>query len=281
VGRRFLEYVTTEVLLEAAPTPAVAATEPLGLEFLTTPVPAEPAPDVRIGWFDATYRESLRQLADLVGERAQVAPGELLAAWEATTDQRMLVVLRALGELGDPYVWASDGPDGFDCSGLTRFAWSAHDIELPHLSVAQANAGEAVTPETMQPGDLVHAPGHIMLWLGARDAVVESTGGGVQIGRYGTRAADAFTNPLLPRRAGWSVPDGVQRTADGRIVDTDAASPGESVPPAPLVEDAVVPAPPMAADLAAPVAVADPGGAPAVPVLPASSEGAVVVLPAA
>ena len=35
---------------------------------------------------------------------------------------------RALGELGDPYEWASEGPDGFDCSGLTRYAWSAHGI---------------------------------------------------------------------------------------------------------------------------------------------------------
>src|SRR5205823_2624083 len=31
----------------------------------------------------------------------------------------------ALAQLGDPYVWAAAGPNAFDCSGLTQYAYAA------------------------------------------------------------------------------------------------------------------------------------------------------------
>src|SRR3712207_4455284 len=34
----------------------------------------------------------------------------------------------ALAQLGDPYVWAAAGPNAFDCSGLTQFAYKAAGI---------------------------------------------------------------------------------------------------------------------------------------------------------
>lgn len=237
-GMRFLEFVTTPQL-------------DAGIELEGAGVPT---PDVRVGWFAATYREELLDLADMVAERTEIPAGELMAAWETTTDERLRVLLTALSQLGDPYVWATDGPDGFDCSGLMRFAWAAADLDLPHLSVAQANSGEAVTPETLQVADLVHAPGHIMMWLGARDGIVESSGDGVAVGRWRSDS-DAFTDPLTPRTVNWLVPDGVERDATGRIIDPDAPVTSEPADPVATVTpdsspiaDAAVPDPGVEVD---------------------------------
>lgn len=45
---------------------------------------------------------------------------------------------------------------GFDCSGLTLYAWGSEGIYMPHYSVVQYGAG-SVHPsvDQLQPGDLV------------------------------------------------------------------------------------------------------------------------------
>jgi cell wall-associated NlpC family hydrolase len=76
----------------------------------------------------------------------------------------------ALGQVGDPYVWGAVGPDGFDCSGLTMFAYGAAGVGLPHSSRAQSSMGRQLAPgEPMQPGDLVffYSPiSHVGLYIG-------------------------------------------------------------------------------------------------------------------
>ena len=47
----------------------------------------------------------------------------------------------ALAQVGDPYVWGAGGPDAFDCSGLTQYAYSAAGISLPHSSSSQSQMG--------------------------------------------------------------------------------------------------------------------------------------------
>ena len=44
---------------------------------------------------------------------------------------------RAKAQLGKPYVYAGSGPDTFDCSGLTMYAWAAAGVSLPHNAEAQ------------------------------------------------------------------------------------------------------------------------------------------------
>ncbi len=67
------------------------------------------------------------------------------------------VVETALHYLGVPYVWGGESPDiGFDCSGLVKFVFQLHGVELPHYSRAQAKMGEPVERiEDLRPGDLV------------------------------------------------------------------------------------------------------------------------------
>jgi len=61
----------------------------------------------------------------------------------------------ARAQLGEPYVWAADGPDSWDCSGLTMGAWAAGGKSLPHYSVAQYAASTPISRDQLQPGDLV------------------------------------------------------------------------------------------------------------------------------
>lgn len=40
----------------------------------------------------------------------------------------------ATRELGKPYVWGAEGPDSYDCSGLTSKAWLAAGVVIPRTS---------------------------------------------------------------------------------------------------------------------------------------------------
>ncbi|MFP5375719.1 MAG: NlpC/P60 family protein [Acidimicrobiia bacterium] len=64
-------------------------------------------------------------------------------------------VVEAKAQLGKPYEWGADGPDSFDCSGLTQWAWKAGGRTLPHSSVAQYSATFRVPVSEVQPGDLL------------------------------------------------------------------------------------------------------------------------------
>jgi cell wall-associated NlpC family hydrolase len=75
----------------------------------------------------------------------------------------------ALAQQGKPYVWAGAGPDVYDCSGLTQFAYAAAGVALPHSSRGQSELGVQVARADLQPGDLVffYSPiSHVGLYIG-------------------------------------------------------------------------------------------------------------------
>ena len=61
----------------------------------------------------------------------------------------------ACAQIGKPYVWAADGPDSYDCSGLTMTAWGKAAVYLPHNAAAQRRAIPYVSRANLRPGDLV------------------------------------------------------------------------------------------------------------------------------
>ena len=62
----------------------------------------------------------------------------------------------ALSQLGVPYVWGGATPGrGFDCSGLTMWAYRQVGVNLPHYGGDQWNAGIHVSRSDLEPGDLV------------------------------------------------------------------------------------------------------------------------------
>jgi cell wall-associated NlpC family hydrolase len=79
---------------------------------------------------------------------------------------RAVEVARA--QIGKPYRWAASGPDAFDCSGLTMYAWRAAGVSLPHSTNAQWAATTHISRSELQPGDLVFFRGlnHVGLYSG-------------------------------------------------------------------------------------------------------------------
>ena len=61
----------------------------------------------------------------------------------------------ALGFRGTPYRNGGADPKGFDCSGLVWYVFAQHGLVMPRTVSEQYRVGESVTPERLQPGDLV------------------------------------------------------------------------------------------------------------------------------
>ena len=93
-----------------------------------------------------------------------------------TGPEHAAVVAFAIAQLGKPYVWATAGPDAYDCSGLTMAAWAVAGVTLDHYTVSQQDEGVAVTASQLMAGDLVLTPGsdppgpgeagHVGIYLG-------------------------------------------------------------------------------------------------------------------
>lgn len=79
------------------------------------------------------------------------------------------VIQTALSKVGAPYAWGADGPDAFDCSGFTSYAYASIGVDLPHSSRSQSGMGRPVSRAQLQPGDLVfyYEPiSHVGLYIG-------------------------------------------------------------------------------------------------------------------
>ena len=80
----------------------------------------------------------------------------------------------ALAQLGDPYSYGAEGPDAWDCSGLTMVAWAQAGVSLPRSSSAQIGVGTRVSYSQLQPGDLVffYSPiSHVGIYAGGGQVV--------------------------------------------------------------------------------------------------------------
>jgi len=66
-----------------------------------------------------------------------------------------VAVRTACAQIGKPYVWGSEGPNSFDCSGLTLYAWKAAGVSLRHYTKWQWSDTRAVSRAELRPGDLV------------------------------------------------------------------------------------------------------------------------------
>jgi peptidoglycan DL-endopeptidase CwlO len=89
-------------------------------------------------------------------------------------------VAEAKRQIGKPYRWGAAGPDAFDCSGLTLWAWKAGGRSLPHGSRAQYAATVRVPLSEIQPGDLTFygSPIHHMgIYVGGGQMVEASQTG--------------------------------------------------------------------------------------------------------
>lgn len=85
--------------------------------------------------------------------------------------------------VGKPYKYGAkmeDTPNFFDCSLFTQYVFGQIDIKLPRSTILQADIGDEVSLENIQPGDLIFLHGtqgfynkkfpagigHVVLYIG-------------------------------------------------------------------------------------------------------------------
>lgn len=121
------------------------------------------------------FTDLRREVAEGVGARIGVDASLLNTRWSLASDDRQLALLAGLSQMGVPYRRLASRPGvGFDCSGLTSFAWSMVGENLPRSSRAQIRSSEKIQATEAQPGDLAYYPGHVMMSLGVPGAVLHS-----------------------------------------------------------------------------------------------------------
>ena len=145
-----------------------------------------------------SYGRQLDALAQSVAERLGIDAATLQAAWREADADHQRALLGALTQLGVPYRRNTSKPGvGFDCSGLTTYAWAQAGFTLTRQSTSQIRTAAPRTADTAQAGDLVQYPGHVMMWLGVDRAVVHAVGRGrtVEIDITRARRSLRFGDP--------------------------------------------------------------------------------------
>ena len=61
----------------------------------------------------------------------------------------------ALAQVGKPYSFAAQPPSSWDCTKLTSWAWAQVGVQLTPYSYAQAQEVRRISPDELQPGDLL------------------------------------------------------------------------------------------------------------------------------
>ena len=56
---------------------------------------------------------------------------------------------------GQPYVWAEEGPNNFDCSGYTYYMYGSMGIDIPRVARNQAKNGKEIKVNELVYGDLI------------------------------------------------------------------------------------------------------------------------------
>ncbi|WP_260729781.1 C40 family peptidase [Dactylosporangium roseum] len=100
------------------------------------------------------------------GSRPPKPRTNILAVAAPASGQAAVVLQYALAQVGKPYVWAAAGPRAFDCSGLVMASYARVGIGLPHQSEQIAARGHRVPNGQWRPGDIIHTPGHVAIYLG-------------------------------------------------------------------------------------------------------------------
>ncbi|WP_181811205.1 C40 family peptidase [Streptomyces ipomoeae] len=111
-----------------------------------------------------------RAALDEEDERASRSASERVELGdEVPASQRGAAALAAAAtQEGKPYVSGGSGPNSYDCSGLTQWAYAQAGVSITRTTYTQANDGTRITRDQLAPGDLVffNNLGHVGLYAG-------------------------------------------------------------------------------------------------------------------
>lgn len=82
-------------------------------------------------------------------------PGTITVGYQGESTAADAAVAAARTKLGFPYVWGATGPDVFDCSGLTMWAYKQAGVSIPRTSRQQYAGLPHVSTNDLLPGDLI------------------------------------------------------------------------------------------------------------------------------
>ncbi|MFE9601399.1 NlpC/P60 family protein [Streptomyces hokutonensis] len=120
----------------------------------------------------AKERQRLAALEKKNADKAQAkweSTGILKKVGTGATAAGKKAIAYATRQIGKPYVWGAEGPNSFDCSGLTSQAWLAAGVTIPRTSEEQWAQLKHVPVDDMRPGDLItyfSDASHVALYIG-------------------------------------------------------------------------------------------------------------------
>jgi cell wall-associated NlpC family hydrolase len=158
----------------------------LGLAVGVSPLAPTATADAAVSHSAKKKAEKKKDKAGKVGREFEGRPVEDMTAKPLPPrGERVLRVARA--QAGDPYAWGGAGPNRFDCSGLTQYAYRAVGKALPHSSSAQVGRTNRISRAAARPGDLVffHSGGsvyHVAIYAG-KNMVWHAPGTGQRVTR--------------------------------------------------------------------------------------------------
>jgi cell wall-associated NlpC family hydrolase len=123
-------------------------------------------------------------------------------------DKVSTAIAFARAQIGEPYVFAGEGPDRWDCSGLTLKAYAAAGVSIGiHSATAQYNTarnrGQLVPYSQAQPGDLIFYSSdgsdmyHVTIYSGG-GRMIEAPYEGVPVREVGVRSYERVAYVARP-----------------------------------------------------------------------------------
>jgi cell wall-associated NlpC family hydrolase len=104
----------------------------------------------------AQYNKMRLDAYGTTGGTGNLRPAACPAAYDGSIGAKAAQL--ACGKIGKSYVFGAEGPNTFDCSGLTKWAWaqaSNGKVDLYHYTGTQYSETQRVTRANLRPGDLI------------------------------------------------------------------------------------------------------------------------------
>ncbi|WP_258527507.1 NlpC/P60 family protein [Streptomyces sp. NBRC 110611] len=120
----------------------------------------------------AKEKDRLRKLEEEEAFRQQqkwLDSGALKDISDTASELGKKAISFATAQIGKDYVWGAEGPDTFDCSGLTLRAWGHGGRTIPRTSQEQWRRLPHIALRDMRPGDLIiyfSDASHVGMYLG-------------------------------------------------------------------------------------------------------------------